>query len=99
MIASDNGHEQVVRILIDAGAYLEAQNEFGKTALKLALDKDHDNIVKILKRAGAGGDWLWISLLYSIILGVVMFVVIAVFSAVGKMVDTKDLFYGVPGWQ
>lgn len=91
MIASANDHEQVVRILIDAGAHLEAQNEFGKTALKLALDKDHDNIVKILKRAGARGDWLWISLLYSIILGVVMFVVIAVFSAVGKNGGYKRL--------
>lgn len=80
MIASENGHEQVVRILIDAGAHLEAQNEFGKTALKLASDKDHDNIVKILKKAGARGDWLWISLLYSIILGVVMFVVMIVSS-------------------
>lgn len=84
MIASENGHEQVVRILIDEGAHLEAQNKFGKTALKLASDKDHDNIVKILKKAGARGDWLRISLLSSIIMGVVMFVVIAVFSAVGK---------------
>lgn len=51
----------------------------------------------MLKEAGARGDWLWISLLFSIILGVVMFVVIAVFSTVGKMADTKDFFYGVPG--
>lgn len=91
MIASENGHEQVVRILIDVGAHLEAQDEFGKTALKLASDKDHDNIVKILEKAGARGDWLWISLLFSIILGVVMFVVIAVFSRVGKNGGYKRL--------
>lgn len=91
MVASENGHEQVVRILIDEGAHLEAQNEFGKTALKLASNKDHDNIVKILKKAGARGDWLWISLLFSIVLGAVMFVVIAVFSPVGKNGGYKRL--------
>lgn len=97
MIASENGHDQVVRILIDAGANLDDQDEFGKTALKLASTKGHSLIVEMLKEAGARGDWLWISLLFSIILGVVMFVVIAVFSTVGKMADTKDFFYGVPG--
>lgn len=91
MIASENGHDQVVRILIDAGANLDDQDEFGKTALKLASTKGHSLIVEMLKEAGARGDWLWISLLFSIILGVVMFVVIAVFSTVGKNGGYKRL--------
>lgn len=92
MIASENGHDQVVRILIDAGANLDDQDEFGETPLSLASTKGHSLIVEMLKEAGARGGWVWISLLFSIILGMAMLVVMIVFSCGRKKGGYRKLF-------
>ena len=40
------------RVLIAAGANLKAKDNEGKTALKLAVQNNHDDVVRVLKEAG-----------------------------------------------
>ena len=55
MAASANGHKEVVKALISAGANVNAKaNDWtGTTALRFASRKGHTEIVNILKQAGA----------------------------------------------
>ena len=53
MLAAVNGYKEIVALLIDNGADIEAMNEFGNTALTLAQEKKHEDIVRLLKKAGA----------------------------------------------
>jgi ankyrin repeat protein len=39
--------------LIAAGANLKSKDKDGKTALQLAIQGDHDEVVRVLKQAGA----------------------------------------------
>ncbi len=48
MHASEWGHEDVVQLLLEYGADTELQNNAGKTALDLASEKGHTNIVRLL---------------------------------------------------
>jgi len=48
ILASINGHEKVVKVLIENGADIDAMNKFGDTALDLAEEKEHGNIIQLL---------------------------------------------------
>jgi len=44
------GHDDVVALLIDAGAKLKTKNTKGRTALEVAVRNGHDNIGKMLAK-------------------------------------------------
>jgi ankyrin repeat protein len=48
MFAAQNGHIEVVKKLLNTGAYYELINNEGKTAKDLAVQDGHDNIVQLL---------------------------------------------------
>ena len=48
MIASDGGHEGVVRLLLARGARQELQGSDGVTALHVAVNSDRPSIVELL---------------------------------------------------
>eukprot|EP00656_Telonema_subtile_P004696 TRINITY_DN1213_c0_g1_i2.p4 TRINITY_DN1213_c0_g1~~TRINITY_DN1213_c0_g1_i2.p4 ORF type:complete len:107 (+),score=23.85 TRINITY_DN1213_c0_g1_i2:470-790(+) len=54
MLAAEGGHCGIVGALIEAKANLDAVDEEGWTALKLAVDLGLDNIVDLLIEAGGG---------------------------------------------
>ncbi len=49
MLASATGRTAIVRLLIEAGADINAKNNDGKTALKWATERNHAVVRKILK--------------------------------------------------
>ena len=51
--ASRAGHQDIVTLLIKAGANVNATSERGETALKEAKSNGHGSIAKLLKVAGA----------------------------------------------
>lgn len=51
--AAENGHREIVKILLTAGAKVDIQNSFGETALMLASKRGYTDIVKALLKAGA----------------------------------------------
>ena len=53
MSATAEGHVEVVRILLERGAEINAQTDSGVTALKIAQDKGRKDIVDLLKANGA----------------------------------------------
>ena len=53
MLASDFGRSEVVEMLIEAGANIEAHNEKGETPLILASTKNHIKVVSLLLDANA----------------------------------------------
>ncbi|KAG9852947.1 purine and uridine phosphorylase, partial [Aureobasidium melanogenum] len=53
--ASEEGHSNIVQILLDAGADLDAQSDYG-TPLHAASEMGHDKIVQMLLDAGADLD-------------------------------------------
>ena len=56
MAAAWNGHVEVVRALVTAGATLDVAAADGTTALKIAQTKKHEDVVKVLLDAGANPD-------------------------------------------
>ena len=48
MYASENGYKEVVRLLLDKGAALDLQNQWGSSALMYASEQGHDEIVQML---------------------------------------------------
>jgi len=53
MDAAMEGHTSTVQVLLAKGADVNAKSKFGSTALRLAKEKEHKEIVRILKEAGA----------------------------------------------
>ena len=43
-----------MRLLLDAGADIAAQDKGGDTALRLATAAEHSEVVQVLRDAGAG---------------------------------------------
>jgi ankyrin repeat protein len=52
-VASQNGHVEVVRLLIDAGALISQANNNGVTPLSVASAIGHVEVVRLLIDAGA----------------------------------------------
>ncbi|WP_353274418.1 ankyrin repeat domain-containing protein [Wolbachia endosymbiont (group B) of Hofmannophila pseudospretella] len=53
MIAAENGHTNIVEILLKKGADVNKKDSYGPTALHLAAKNGHTNIVEILVEKGA----------------------------------------------
>ena len=53
MAASEYGHTEIVKLLIEGGADINAQDEDSYTALRYAVREGHTEIVKLLYEAGA----------------------------------------------
>ena len=53
MYAAMNGHEQVARVLLEAGAVVGAEDNDGSTALMLAAHNGHEQVARVLLEAGA----------------------------------------------
>ena len=51
--AAENGHEAVVKLLLEKGAELEAKDEYGRTPLSWAAGNGHEAVVKLLLEKGA----------------------------------------------
>jgi len=51
--ASHNGHSDLVQILINKGAGVDATRSDGRTSLQLAAIKGHSAVVRVLLAAGA----------------------------------------------
>lgn len=51
--ATQNNNIQLVSALITAGANIEVKNRNGQTALHIALEKDNQEIIKLLKSTRA----------------------------------------------
>ena len=56
MMASSNEHLDVVRLLLERGANVRLRNRNGESALNLAADTENDDVINMLKRAGAKAD-------------------------------------------
>lgn len=48
MIASREGHEDIVRLLLQKGAFVDARDGFRRSALLLAKKHEHLGVAKIL---------------------------------------------------
>ncbi|CAE7615646.1 CTTNBP2 [Symbiodinium sp. CCMP2592] len=53
MKAAQNGHEEVVRLLLEAGAAQDLANNTGFTALMMASVNDHVEVVQVLLHGGS----------------------------------------------
>ena len=56
VVAAKNGHLEVVRLLLEAGANKDAANRFGDTALMIAIKNGSRKVVQLLTDAGADKD-------------------------------------------
>jgi len=48
MLASEMGHLEVVKLLLDKGAKVDAKTKSGKTALDIAIQNGHSRIAELL---------------------------------------------------
>ena len=53
MHAAHNGHGEVLKLLVDAGASMDSRSHVGRTALSIAVSKGRRSCVEILVRTGA----------------------------------------------
>jgi ankyrin repeat protein len=53
LTAAGNGHEAVVKLLVEKGADLESKDRFGRIPLSLAAMNGHEAVVKLLVEKGA----------------------------------------------
>ena len=52
-MAAGNGHEEVVKLLLEKGAELESKDKYGKTPLSLAAEMGHEAVVMLVLEKGA----------------------------------------------
>jgi hypothetical protein len=53
ILAASRGHTQIVRVLIEHGADVDAKDACGHTALEFARDNDYMEMAEMLEKAGA----------------------------------------------
>jgi ankyrin repeat protein len=53
LYAAENGHEAVVKLLLEQGAELETKDLDGRTPLSRAVENGHEAVVKLLVEKGA----------------------------------------------
>jgi ankyrin repeat protein len=53
MMASGGGHPEIVKMLLRAGADVNMKAVEGETALSVAKEEGHSEVVQLLKAAGA----------------------------------------------
>ena len=53
MYAAQEGHEEILRLLLENGADVNAKDRSKKTALHMAADKGHVSTLKLLLKNGA----------------------------------------------
>jgi ankyrin repeat protein len=51
--AAQEGHEAVVKLLLERGAQVEVTDRYGRTPLLWAIEKGHEAVVKLLLEKGA----------------------------------------------
>ena len=51
MIASKMGYTEIVKLLLNAGADVNAQNDVGRTAMMIATEEGHNEMIQLLKEA------------------------------------------------
>ena len=51
--AAQNGHEAVVKLLLEKGADVESKSSNGRTPLSWAAENGHEAVVKLLLEKGA----------------------------------------------
>lgn len=51
------GHVNVVRLLLSYGINVDVQDKVGKSAIELAQDYGHEEIVKVLAEHTGSGRW------------------------------------------
>ena len=56
MLASQNGHLDVVHLLVQTGAALQSQDSEGRTAFMIASLYGHLDIVRLFLQSGAATD-------------------------------------------
>ena len=54
--AARNGHEAVVKLLLEKGAQMDSKDKYNQTALLLAVQNGHEAMVKMLLKEGADLD-------------------------------------------
>ena len=52
-MASQNGHTEIVRLLLEYGADVNIKAKNGKTSLRIAKQKGNTQIIELLEKAGA----------------------------------------------
>ena len=53
MVASQNGHVEVVKLLLEKGAQIDDDGDRGRSPLMLASQEGHNKVVKLLLEKGA----------------------------------------------
>jgi ankyrin repeat protein len=49
----DEGNAECVKLLLDHGAEVSNKDEYGELAMEIALARGHQNVLALLKKAGA----------------------------------------------
>jgi ankyrin repeat protein len=53
VVAAENGHEEIVKLLLKNEANIEAESDFGRTSLVTAAKYGHETVARLLLRKGA----------------------------------------------